>query len=296
LSRGELAEEFGLDAGKRWVFVPENYRWAFFTDNKLRKLGKRGVEVSDLFAMRDFCRASLTELVQWSDALARSGRAEVIFRPRPATSVEEVSAFFDQVLPSGSRAFHLIKGRTARDWVLASEVVASSYSTVLIEAAIAGKLIIKVDPLPIPPSLHYEWCDLVPGAVNAQEFVTSASNERPGRDSALRRWAETVFRLGDDPISRLVEVVAVEVAACEQTPRTASDHAMKMDAGLAARAAALDPIERHTLFESELQDYFFNPGTHEKDLFGRDDIDERVRAWHAIIEEGPVSANVSAAI
>ncbi len=87
-SREELAHKFGLDPAKRWIFVPENYRWAFFTDSKLKRLAKHGLERDDLFAMRDYCRVSLTALVKWCDALARQGQVEVIFRPRPATSVE----------------------------------------------------------------------------------------------------------------------------------------------------------------------------------------------------------------
>jgi hypothetical protein len=285
LSRQELAKEFGLDASKRWVFVPENYRWAFFTDAKLRKLVRRGPEERELFEMRDWCRRSLETLMRWCDVLGRSGDVEVIFRPRPATSLEEISGFAREVFGGAKPAFHMIKDRTARDWTIASDVVASSYSTVLIEGALAGKALVRVASEPIPEGLRYDWCDLVPETVTEAAFLEACSRGQDGAGSErLRDWAETQFFSSGDPVERLVEAVAAEVRAAYDgpaEPRT-SEHGLSMSAWAAAMAQALPPGPRDELMRRTVPGYFFNRETHEKDLFARSDVDRRVRRWRLI--------------
>ena len=285
--RAELAPEFGLDAGKRWVFVPENYRWAFFTDSKLKRLGKRGVEQAELLEMRDYCRRSMAELVRWCQALARSGGAEVIFRPRPATSIAELTGFVAQTLGGAAPAFRIVKDRSAREWVLASDLVASSYSTVLIEAALAGKAILRVAPEPTPDGLRYDWCDLAPEAADEAGFLDAAGRADPSSAEALRQWAEESFFPAGDPVERLVEIIAEEVRAAHaapEAPATAA-HGMRMPAWLGPVAALSAPLARHALFEKHVPNYAFNRSTHEKDLFAQSEVDRRVRKWRRLVLE-----------
>ena len=282
-SRASLAREFGLNPAKRWVFVPENYRWAFFTDTKLRKLGRRGVEQDELFHMRDFCRTSLTALMQWCDALARRDDVEVIFRPRPATSVEEITGFSSQVFSGRAPAFGMIKGRSARDWVIASDVVASSYSTVLIEGALAGKTLIRIAPEPIPDGLRYDWCDLVPPVADEAQFLAACFGDHQASSATpLRDWAEATFFAAGDPVERLVETIAEEVKSAygqSPAPRAERNGAAAMPPWLRLVAPAMGPGARHDLFEKHVPGYFFNRGTHEKDLFDRGEVRRRVTRW-----------------
>jgi hypothetical protein len=281
-SRAELARAYGLDVAKRWVFVPENYRWAFFTDVKLRKLVRRGPEERELFEMRDWCRRSLETLLRWCDALGRAGDVEVIFRPRPATSVEEISAFAAEVFGEARPAIRMIKGSTARDWAMASDVIASSYSTVLIEGAMAGKALVRVAPEPIPEGLRYDWCDLVPEAATRAAFLEACGGATPGDGAApLRAWAEGQFFSAGDPVDLLVEAVAEEVRAAHEsaaTPRT-NPHGLAIPAWAGPFAPLLPPAARHELLRRAVPGYFFNRETHEKDLFGRAEVDMRVGRW-----------------
>jgi hypothetical protein len=292
-SREELAKAFGLDASKRWVFVPENYRWAFFTDAKLRKLVRRGPDEQELFGMRDWCRRSLETLMRWCDELGRSEGIEVIFRPRPATSVEEISGFARTIFGGAKPAFHMIKERTARDWTIASDVVASSYSTVLIEGALAGKSLVRVAPEPIPEGLRYDWCELVPEAVTGPSFMEACRGGADGAGSErLRAWAQEQFFPAGDPIDRLVEAVAEEVKAAHQLaaePRT-SDHGLRLPAWAASMAPTLPPGARDALMRRAVPGYFFNRETHEKDLFARSDVDRRVRRWRELLAHAQASA------
>ena len=284
-SRAALAREFGLDASKRWVFVPENYRWAFFTDSKLRKLVRRGPEAAALFEMRDYCRRSLAALMQWCDALARRGEVEVIFRPRPATSLKEITAFAAEVFKDGRPAFALIKGRSARDWVMASDIVASSYSTVLIEGALAGKALVRVAPEPTPDGLRYDWCDLVPGIASEAGFIEACLAPAADGASALRDWAERSFFPAGDPVDRLVEIVAdqIEAAAAGPPPVRAPTVAQAMPGWLRLVAARLSPRRRRDLFARFVPGFFFNAETHEKDVFGASEVDRRVVRWRTVL-------------
>ena len=290
-SRAELASAFGLDAGKRWVFAPENYRWAFFTDSKLRRLGKRGVEQAELIQMRDYCRRALGELVRWCQALAKAGEAEVILRPRPATNVAELTGFALETLGGAAPAFRILKDRSAREWVLASDVVASSYSTVLIEAALAEKAIVRVAPEPTPEGLRYDWCDLAPEAVDQAAFLSACRSADPASSEALRQWAEETFFPAGDPVERLVETIAEEVRAAYAQPEapTTGPHGMTMPAWLGPVAALSSPLARHGLFEKHAANYAFNRATHEKDLFAQSEVDRRVKRWRRLVLERKTS-------
>ena len=59
--RSALAAQHGLDPGRKWLFFPENYRWAFVKDSTLRKLEARGtgITVEQLVELREYCGESL---------------------------------------------------------------------------------------------------------------------------------------------------------------------------------------------------------------------------------------------
>lgn len=281
VARETLAARYGLNARKRWIFVPENYRWAFFTDKKLKNLAARGVSSADLLAMRDYCRVSMAELIKWSEALSDTGEAEVIFRPRPATSVDEFSAFLKGVIGERAPRFHLLKQESAREWVFASDVVVSSFSTVLIEAALAGKPALRAEPQTTPGALRYRWCELVGEAVTQDEFIRDALRVGPSSTEALRAWAEDFFFPTGDPVANLVQLVSsIAEGAAAKPPARASNHrAMALRSQEAQAAAAMSPDARDRYFRDHVSGYFFNRGTHEKDLFSNADVDARTQRW-----------------
>jgi hypothetical protein len=292
ISREELARRHGLDPRKRWVFVPENYRWAFFSDTKLRKLGKRGVAAEDLFAMRDYCQRSLVMLTGWCQTLAKTSEYEVTFRPRPATSVEEITDFFTETLGGETMLFKVNKAESAREWVFASDVIASSHSTVLIEGALAEKTVVKVEPYETPASLHYDWCELLAHTKTEAEFLRACRGGDPAFEGeALRAWARNLFFQAGDPalaLARWIAEEAREIYALAPPAPVAHDH-MKLTPAELASARAMSPAQRHDFFEQRLHDYFFNRSTHEKDLFDATEVDARVARWAGVL--APVAAN-----
>lgn len=280
--RAALAAKHELDPAKPWVFVPENYRWAFFTDYKLRGMSRRGVARDDLFDMRAYCRRGLVTLAHWCEALASRGDAEVIVRPRPATSVDEISRFFAAEAGLSAPGFRMIKAETAREWSLASDAVVSSYSTVQIEAALAGKRVLRIAPEPAPAALRYDWSELVAPVRTQAEFLDACLGDE-GAPGPLAEWARNSFFAAGDPIAAAARAIvsATRAAYDRPPPRT---RAKRLPAALhEAVLAAPDAEARDALFRERLRSYSFNRGTHEKDLFEPGDVEARVARWADIL-------------
>ncbi len=205
--RGALAERYGLDAHKRWIFFPENYNWAFYDDNHLKGIIETGQTAEDVFTLRDFCRNSLDAVIAWCRDLARSGEVEVIVRPRPSTPLDEFKNAVQRIAPDGTPSLHVIKGESIREWIMASDVVASSHSTSLIEAAIVGKPAYMLEPCPVPAALHLEWHDLTPRLRTPTEFASACFADANG-DTRLADWARAAMLSRGDPIVGLARFFA----------------------------------------------------------------------------------------
>jgi len=203
----QLAQQYGLGLSKRWVFIPENYKWAFYSDEKLRRSAERGGNLEEHWNMRAFCQESLRHLLQWCNSAGRNEELEIIFRPRPATNSRQMEDFFRKFVGVSAKHLHIIKNETVRDWILASDIVFSSYSTSLIEAAVAGKPIYMVEPIPIPDSLSSDWYRFVPRIHSNDEFEAACMNLEKDFSCDLRVWAEKEMLSKGDPISELADFV-----------------------------------------------------------------------------------------
>jgi surface carbohydrate biosynthesis protein len=206
--RIELARQYNLDPAKKWVFIPENYKWGFFSDDKLQRSAERGGSLEEHLSMRAFCRESLAHLFRWCNEAGKSDALEIIFRPRPATNSQLMEDFFREHVGARTPHLHFTKAETVRDWILASDVVISSYSTSLIESAAAGKSIYMVEPIPIPESLSCDWYGLVPRIYDSQGFEQACLAPVENNSCDLQRWAESEMLSKGDPIEGLVDFIA----------------------------------------------------------------------------------------
>jgi hypothetical protein len=218
--RTELAESFRLEPEKRWVFFPENYGWAFHSDLWLNlQVEKGGLDRDVAYGLREFCRRSLELVIAWCARVAESGQIELIFRPRPLTPKRELGMMMSRVLGRLPRNLHIIKDYSVRDWTMASDVTVSSYSTTLIEAAVAGKSAYMVEPLPLPEVLVAPWYMNAAVLKTLDEFeaccISATGNEatRP-----LRDWARSTMMSNGDSIANLVNQFADLCAGIVQRP------------------------------------------------------------------------------
>ena len=281
-SRDQLAQNHGLDPAKRWVFVPENYRWAFLSEKRLRKTAARGVDEQMLLDMRRYCIEALAGLIRWCDALGQAGDVEVILRPRPSTAMDSMEAAIRAALEERPPGFRLNRQATAREWTMASDVVVSSYSTVLIEGALAGKRLVRASPERLPEGLRYDWLDLVPEATSQEDFLRQCRAEGPDEShAALARFARATFFPAADPVSALVDLLAAEIAAARPGPQAKPEvpPAMALPPEVLEEARRAGPAERFRLFQQRLEAFNFILGSPEKDVFGADEVGRRTARW-----------------
>jgi surface carbohydrate biosynthesis protein len=207
MQRAQLAKNSGIDPEKKWVFIPENYKWAFFSDAKLQSSAKRGGNLEEHMMMRSFCRESLAQLLEWCNVAGKNDELEIIFRPRPATNSQQMEDFFTEHVGVPAGHLHFTKAETVREWILASDVVISSYSTSLIESAIAGKSIYMVEPIPIPESLSCDWYELVPRLHSRADFEQACLTPTKNNNCDLQGWAENAMLSTGDPIQGLADFI-----------------------------------------------------------------------------------------
>jgi len=192
-SKQDLARKFGLDARKRWVFFPENYAVAFLTDSSLAAFVKKGsYSQEEGSKYREFARKSLTYVFDWLTSLDPE-HFEVIVRPRPAITVRQYrDAFMNRSINEGLKP-RFIKKLGVREWILASDLIVSSYSTTLIESAVAGKPTFMLKPLPYFDFMKADWHDYVQTIGDTQEFLKIANKKELPLADELTGWAKEKF-------------------------------------------------------------------------------------------------------
>jgi surface carbohydrate biosynthesis protein len=208
-SRQELAGRHGLDPRKRWLLFPENYGWAFYPQQRIAELVRNGIPQETIDELSQFCSHSLRTVLRWLAILASKHDMEVILRPRPATLVPDFVAVMRQSLSEVPAGLHVIKQESVCEWILVSDLVASSYSTTLIEAAVAGKQAFMLTPLPLPPGLRADWYQHVPQIATEEDFISVCTARRdPGAVDELTRWARRTLLGRGDPIVGLADLLA----------------------------------------------------------------------------------------
>lgn len=207
-SRAEIAARYALDPNKRWVFFPENYGWAFWSSDKSELAKKGGMEYSsdEVELMRSFCVKSLNEILQWAKEVGAQGSIEFILRPRPATGAPAFYTFVANAIGNLSPHLHILSKGTVREWIMASDLVMSSYSTSLIEAAIAGKPTYMVEPFPLPDPLFAPWYEQLAQLKSKKDFFDACfGSEVQAPSPALGKWARGELLGHGDPIMNLAE-------------------------------------------------------------------------------------------
>lgn len=201
--RAALAVTYNLDPARRWVFFPENYNWAFYEESMLRQMVADGQSAEEVAAMRDFASDSFGQAMEWCQRLVAETDVELILRPRPATVPEVMRRRVETLIGPLSKRFHIFQEETVREWILASDLVVSSYSTSLIEAAVADQPILMLEPLPLPDSLAQDWHHLVPRARDYAQLRQAATSTAEKSAEALASWAESRLVGTGDPLRAL---------------------------------------------------------------------------------------------
>ena len=188
-SRSELAVRHSLSKGCRWLFFPENYFWAMCS-NVAETYIRRGASPESVAAHRDASKRSLAEVVQWWGRVAEEMDVEIIVRPRPAVPARRWIQTFEEGLGQIPECIHIIKEGSVREWVLACDAVFSSYSTTLLEAAIAGRPAYMLEPVPCPECYQAPWYNTLPHITTLEEMMSACNNGEGLVSEQLQAYAQ----------------------------------------------------------------------------------------------------------
>lgn len=209
-TRAQLASAHGLDESRRWIFFPENYNWAFYDRSMLDQMVRDGQPATQVASMRDDVTRAFEAAMRWCVRLATVRGIELIIRPRPSTPVADFTARVKAVVGHLPPGMKILSDATVRDWILASDVVVSSYSTSLIEASIAGRPAYIVEPRPWPDELHQPWHDLAPRLTSEESLIeTAVRRSDPGDAAPLAKWARESLLSRGDPIILIADQLAL---------------------------------------------------------------------------------------
>ena len=192
LDKAKIATKWKLDPNKKWVFFPENFGWAFYSKEMLQQMVDDGQSVEQVNFMNNFCKEYFASTIKWLIRLAEEEEIELIFRPRPATSVQDIEEAITNSVTKLSSSFRIIKEETVKDWIYASDIVLSSYSTTLIEAALIGKPTAMLIIGELPKIFEQEWhsrCKKVVNYEDLKNYVKNGSND----SKVLSAWIKNNY-------------------------------------------------------------------------------------------------------
>jgi surface carbohydrate biosynthesis protein len=288
--RRQLARAYGLDPDRKWVLFPENYRWAFLSPGQMAAFVAQDASPEHLTAAREYCVRSLTRLFEWLQDLNSPDDPLVVLRPRPATAEDEMTAFMNNAAPRGCPNLRVIKGESAREWILAADHVISSYSTTLIESSLAGKPLHVFSPEPFPEALEDEWYEYAPCLRSAHELLGAIRG--PGSratSTRLEQWARKVLLPAGDPLQIIAERIAALRASLPDPGRRSTPDRNRLWRGQILIETARKQLQTspryHDFLRKRDRRYAFTLHKHEKDIFGADDVAKRVAHWRALARQ-----------
>jgi surface carbohydrate biosynthesis protein len=263
-SRAVLAGENGLNPESTWVFFPENFNWAFYEETMLRQMIQDGQSEAQVRRMRDFSMKSFETAMRWCSGLSSRSDVVLLLRPRPATPVEVFRKRTLEVLGAIPDRLRIFQRDSVRDWILASDLVVSSYSTSLIEASVAGVAAFMVEPYDLPADLRQEWHSLLPHMKTEEEFVSYCTGgHEKVHENKLGTWARNIMMGNGDSIMNLVDYLARICRGEVAVPARAHWRTVTIP--------GLYPLPQEILYPFRRLKTFFGKGK------SRDDVEEEYR-------------------
>ena len=283
-SRAQMAADHKLDLAKKWVLFPENYFFAFLSRKALENLAtSQNANIEHLIQSREYCDQSLRLLFEWTKDLDPSKDPIFILRPRPATTQDQMIKFMHSAVGSPGKSVRIIKAETAREWILAADHIVSSYSTTLIEAALAGKPVHMFSPVPRPQALENEWQELVP-KLQSREALLEAIRSRSlsATGEGLAAWARSRLLPFGDPFDLMVQLIARLYSESRPHGQSAvPDHENLWPTQIIAEKARKF-VQRQPALHRHTKGYERTRWGKVADIFGADDVATRVSRWRKV--------------
>jgi surface carbohydrate biosynthesis protein len=221
-TKAQLADRHGLDPDKPWVLFPENYGWAFLTKRQIRRrYVSKGLPEGRALRTHRFQTESLREALRWFSRIHEP--IEFILRPRPAITVSGYEAAFEKGGLKPGPSVRIIKNGPILEWIHASDLVMSSFSTTLLEAAVAGKPAFAIETVPFLDDVtDVAWMQQVQRVTSFEAFAALLKDTRrlPAADE-LAAFARGVAHPCEDALIGAADImkrIVEMVGAAERTP------------------------------------------------------------------------------
>lgn len=168
--RSQLYEEFNLDNDKQTIFFPMNYGWAFHSDKTIQKKIEQGYDKNVAYEYREYSRRCLERFCFFIKDLLVKSNFNIVIRPHPSISIEQYIEVFERNVKGVAGKIVFTKKYTIKEWITISDIVASSWSTSVWDAANIGKKIFLFTPYDRPTWLNTWWNDLVPNITSVDDI------------------------------------------------------------------------------------------------------------------------------
>lgn len=281
-SRAEMVARYGLDATRRWVFFPENYNWAFYSDATIQQFIRGRQSPDDINEMREYCKRSLKDVLQWFALIAQNEHVEIILRPRPSTTVDEFQIFMKSILPEIPTHLHVIQQDSVREWILASDVILSSHSTSLIEGAVAGKPVFMVEPHPMPAAMKVEWHELLIHLKTCNDVRQACAGHVIHEDIRLGGWARRTMMGRGDSIHNLAQHISDMLSGKSDVPPPPSREDATPTLKWIPPARLWSAYRRVKQQIRHIRTGGIEP-RFVKDAVLRDEVEERIKKWSHLL-------------
>ena len=183
--RDILSKKFNLDKNKKWLFLPMNYNWAFFVDEMIYRRINSGYDENIAWEYREYAKKSLKEFILFINELTKKYNYEIIVRPHPSITEDDYLRVFDDILGFLPKGVILNKSYSIREWIIASDIIGSSWSTSVWDAYQIGKKVFYFTPFQRPKWLDTFWMNKVPNIKNIKEFEEFENSKMNVSDNML---------------------------------------------------------------------------------------------------------------
>ena len=187
--REKLSQEFGLDKNKRWLFLPMNYGWAFSNDKLIQSKINKGYPKKIAWEYRKYSRKCLKNFVYFIREISKKYECEIIIRPHPSITEYDYRAVFIKEIKYIPKKVLLNKSYSIREWIIASDIIGSSWSTSVWDAYNIGKLVFLFSPYKRPEWLNVWWNNKVKNITNFSEFNM---HELSKKDIKLKKGLDAI--------------------------------------------------------------------------------------------------------
>ena len=142
-----FSKKYNIDFSKRWILFLSSFTYANISDSRLTmNEASAGIKLSDF---REIHTNSRNEILDWfSKILEHDTKNIFIYRPHPDELMLDPVVKLEKKFPN----FKIIRDQPVKQWINASDVIYSWYSTSVVEAHFLDKPYAILRPLVLPDS------------------------------------------------------------------------------------------------------------------------------------------------